>query len=160
MYSTVELTMALWQYHFQLLPNKGFRTLSTGLSLPRDEDGFFDEEPYWKSHSITSQFFEPVAAFLDKGKPWAKDMLLFGCSDGDCLEVYSRNGTVFSASFRLKINQDYSHTLMSIIDFCSTRSLALVDEHLTVLPYDFATISQIIENSSQRRKYDEFAESD
>ena len=151
--------MALWQYNFQILPADGAFKLYPGLSLPYDEnEDMFDEEPYWRSHIVSPELFEPIGKFLKKGKSWSDDILIFGQEDKSCLEIYHSNGVVFSVSFRLQFNQEYSQLLEAMIEFCSKNNMYLIDQELTVLPYDIKLIVELIENSPQLKKYQELSE--
>lgn len=146
--------MALWQYTFQILPKKSFNALKEGMIL-FDEDGLFDDEPYWKYEPINKNYFEDVTQFLSKGKSWSKKIDLFGSEESNCIEVLfdAHTNNIESASLRIDFTSDFESLLRGIVDFCIYKELILLDEEMQIVPLNFESIIHIINSSIQLKMY-------
>ncbi|MBK8624879.1 MAG: hypothetical protein IPN86_04775 [Saprospiraceae bacterium] len=147
--------MALWQYTFQILPKKSFSTLRRD-----DENTLFDDEPYWKYEPINKNYFEGVGQLLIKGKSWSKEIDLFGNEKSNCLEILFDTPTynIKSVSLRIDFTSEYELVLRGIIDFCIYKELIILDEELQTIPLNYESISCIINNSPQFKRYNELQE--
>jgi hypothetical protein len=148
--------MALWQYTFQILPQKSFSTLKRDLNL-FDENNLFDDEPYWKYESINKSYFEGVEQLLMKGKSWSQEINLYGSEKSNCLEIFfdTQTSNIKSVSLRIDFTSEFELVLRGIIDFCIYKDLIILDEKLQITPLNYESISSIINNSPQFKRYKE-----
>ena len=150
------LIMALWQYTFQILPKKSFTVLKSDIQL-FDKTNLFDDEPYWKYEPVSKNYFEGVGHLLMKGKSWSKEINLFGSEKSNCLEILFDIQTfnVKSVSLRIDLTSEFELVLRGIIDFCIYKELIILDEELQMVPLNYESISYIINNSLQFKRYNE-----
>lgn len=151
--------MALWQYTFQILPQKSFRALKGELNL-FDQNNLFDDEPYWKYESINKNYFEGVKQFLMKGKSWSQEINLYGSEKSNCLEIFfdQQTSNIKSVSLRIDFTSEFELVLRGIIDFCIYKELIILNEELQITPLNYESIISIINNSSQFKRYNELHE--
>jgi len=151
--------MALWQYTFQILPKKSFSTLKRDINL-FDENNLFDDEPYWKYESINKNYFEGVEQLLMKGKSWSQEINLYGSEKSNCLEIFfdTQTSNIKSVSLRIDFTSEFELVLRGIIDFCIYKELIILDEELQIIPLNYESISCIINNSPQFKRYNELQE--
>jgi hypothetical protein len=151
--------MALWQYTFQILPKKSFSVLKRDKQL-FDGNNLFDDEQYWKYEPINKNYFEGVGQLLMKGKSWSKEINLFGSEKSNCLEILFdvQTGNIKSVSLRIDFTSEFELVLRGIIDFCIYKELIILDEELQMAPLNFESISYIINNSHQFKRYNELQE--
>jgi len=151
--------MALWQYTFQILPKKSFSTSKKDLNL-FDENNLFDDELYWKYESINKCYFEGVEQLLKKGKSWSQEINLYGSEKSNCLEIFfdTQTSNIKSVSLRIDFTSEFELVLRGIIDFCIYKELIILDEELQIIPLNYESISSIINNSPQFKRYHELQE--
>jgi len=140
--------MGLWQVGFFVLPRE-----SAGSRFALDEEGSFDDSPYWLEQKVLPGFFDPIAAFLPVEKSWSEKICLYGSHDSNRVEVSHDNGIVESVSFRIDITSQYETVLAELIEFCILNGLVVLDEKLSALPLNFEVIKFVIENSQQVKGY-------
>ncbi|MFN8337538.1 MAG: hypothetical protein U0T36_00805 [Saprospiraceae bacterium] len=151
--------MALWQYTFQILPKRSFSVLKDDIQI-FDENNLFDDEPYWKFEPINKNYFEGLERLLMKGKSWSKEIYLFGSEESNCLEVLFdlQTDNVKSVSLRIDFTSEFETVLRGVIDFCIYNELIILDEKLQIVPLNYESVSHIINNSSQFKRYNELQE--
>lgn len=151
--------MAIWQYTFRILPKKSFSVLKSDRQL-FDENNLFDDEPYWMYEPINKNYFEGIGEIIQEGKSWSKDIKQYGNLESNCLEVLfdGRTNNVESVSFRIDFTSEFEMVLRGVIDFCIYNELIILDEKLQIVHLNYESISHIINNSSQFKRYNELQE--
>lgn len=150
--------MALWQYTFLILPKTSFSVLKNDTQF-FDENNLFDDEPFWKYEPINKSYFEGVGQLLIEGESWSKEINLFGSEKSNCLEIFFDKQTcnIKSVSLRVDFTSQFELFLRGIIDFCIYKELIILDEELHRVPLNFESITSIISNSPQFKKYNELS---
>lgn len=148
--------MALWQYTFQILPKKSFSALKKDMQL-FDENNLFDDEPFWKYEPIKKSYYEGLDKLLKEGKSWSKDIKQYGNLESNCIEISfdSQTENVESILFRVDFTSAYESVLRGFIDFCIYKDLIILDEELQLVSLNYESISYIINNSPQIKRYNE-----
>lgn len=141
--------MGLWQVGFFVIPKASAKDDKFEL----DEEGSFDDAPYWNDQKVLLDFFKPIAKILPLEKSWSEKILLYGHQDSNRFEVFHENGIVESVSFRIDFTSNYESVLSELIEFFILNGLIVLDENLNVLPLNFEAIKSVIENSPQVKKY-------
>jgi hypothetical protein len=151
--------MALWQYSFQILPQKSFRILNKNSEF-FDENNLFDDELYWMYEPINKVYFEGIGQILAKGKSWSKEISLFGDEKSNCLEILfdTQTNNIRSVSLRIDFTSEFEVILRGIVDFCIYNELVLLDEELLAIPLNYESIVCVINSSSQFKKYNKLRE--
>jgi hypothetical protein len=144
--------MALWQYHFHLLPRLAVEALWSEHNISFEEEGF-DDDPFWKFEPVNKNIFQPIEIILPKNQSWSNSIEQYGVLDSNCLEVsFNRDDTVASASFRINYTINYTDLLNKLIDFFITNHLVIVTEELNIISPNFEAVDNIIQNCPQRLK--------
>lgn len=148
--------MSLWQYTFQILPKKSLSSLKRDINL-FDENNLFDDEPYWKYEFINKNYFEGVEQLLVKGRSWSQEINLYGSEKSNCLEIFFdiQTSNIKSVSLRIDFTSEFELFLRGFIDFCIYKELIILDEELQIIPLNNESISSIINNSPQFKRYNE-----
>ena len=88
--------MAIWQYHFDLLPSEYIIPGETNFQIFVEELGFNDKI-FWENSKYTIEDFEPIGKLLPVGESWSKKLTVFGDLTSNCFEVWCKNGIVYGA---------------------------------------------------------------
>jgi hypothetical protein len=153
--------MAIWQYTFHILPAISVEALDKDLILKRDEDGLYDDEPFWKYSPTHKSLFWGIEKILSKSKSWSKHIDQYGNLESNCFEIsFEDDELISSVSFRIDYTTEYDIILRMIIEFCILNGLKILDEKWEVISNNFETIKNIIEIAPQRRIYKVLSNSD
>lgn len=145
--------MALWQCAFFVVPRDSGDCLKKSEF---DDEWGFDDSWCWKNTYVKHEFFDPVAEFLPKTRPWRKELYIFGGVDSNVFEVSTESGFVISVSFRIDFSSEYEYVLSSIIEFCLLHGLWIISQELEILPLNFTAVKKHITDSAQFKKYHAF----
>jgi hypothetical protein len=150
----MKTNMAIWQYTFHLLPAISVEALGKDLIVRRDEDGLYDDEPFWKYNPTNKSLFLEIGKMLSKNKSWSKYIDQYGNLESNYFEIlFEDNDFVSSASFRIDYTTEYDTILNMIIEFCILNGMKIFDEKWDIVPNNLESIKSVIENSSQLKTY-------
>lgn len=88
-----------------------------------NEDGFFEDDICWMKNPISPLFFRDIINIMSEGKPWSKNLLVYGDLESNCFEILSINNIVQSVSFRIDFTSQDETVLSKIIEFCILKGL-------------------------------------
>ncbi|MBP6510208.1 MAG: hypothetical protein KA339_06590 [Candidatus Kapabacteria bacterium] len=150
--------MALWQYTFQIVTKESYEYLHKDSNPVSGEDGF-DEEPYWLLTPTKRSLFDGISSIISKGKSWSDALDVDGNLESNCLNVLFNTATqeVESVSFRIDYTRQYEHVCRAIIEFCILKGMVVLDEKLEIVPMSYEAIKALIEDSPQRKRYDQMS---
>ena len=140
--------MAIWQYHFFLIPGKEAIDLKSAT-----EGDDFDDSIFWEGKNCSVEFFAPLTDLLPRNKSWSNEIELFGKEDETCVELFIERGKVVSSTCRIDFRFDFEFFLSKLTEFCLENDIVLIDEGINLLPLDIPIIVLTIENSPQYKKY-------
>jgi hypothetical protein len=143
--------MALWQISFFILPKA---VLNNKVNFKINEE-CFDDAVFWIQERISPELFKPINKFLPQTKSWRDTLMMFGDENSNRLEVsFNEINIVEAVSFRIDFTSDYEKILRKLIDFFILNGLIILDNKLNILPLNFETLKEMIENSKQVNIYD------
>lgn len=142
--------MAIWQNTFYVLPKESTLDLSPNLHF--NEEGF-DDSIFWKGEKLKPELFNHISTFLPIGKSWSKNLTIYGNVESNCFEVFQKEGSIVSVSFRIDFRSSYERILSELVEFLMMNGFLIVDENLEVLPLNSVVIIQKIKDSAQYKKY-------
>lgn len=143
--------MAIWQIPFFILPEESLRDFPF-----IDDEGIFDDSPYWLERNVTKSFFNHINSFLPQGESWSEQVIVYGNNQSHDVQIYLDVPTqkIISVSLRIDFTHDYHWLIKSIIAFCIDNKLTIISaENLDKVPLNIETITNLIKNSSQVKKY-------
>lgn len=147
--------MAIWQYTFYVVPKESFEIISNNTNFKNDENEF-DDAPYWIINPVSRKYFFPVSKILKKRQSWSSQIDLYGNEESTCFNVFFENNHAISVFFRIDFTSNYEKTLSQILEFCILSGLVVLDENLSVIPLNMEQVKNVIDNSPQLKKYNEF----
>ncbi|MES2485162.1 MAG: hypothetical protein V4581_04335 [Bacteroidota bacterium] len=148
--------MALWQIDFFMLPKESLQA----YPFKKDDEGLFDDTPFWPKKNIDKTFFLPVNDFLPQGNSWSEHVIIFGNETSHRIDlgVHPETGKVESVSLRIDFTKPYLLVLDAILDFCIENNLIiLTNPGLEPVALNFPALEFIIESSPQVSRYRQFS---
>lgn len=150
--------MAIWQYTFHVLHKESVSSLSNDYFFNHDDEGF-DDELFWRKYPLKKNFFYEINSVLKRATSWSNYIDLYGNQESNCFEVlFDERDNVLSVSFRIDFRSNYKSIVRHIIEFCILNGLIILDEDLNIAPLNYEQVENIIETSSQVKKYNELSE--
>ncbi len=82
-----------------------------------------EDDICWMRNPISPFFFRDIINIMSEGKPWSKNLLVYGDLESNCFEILSINNIVQSVSFRIDFTSQDETVLSKIIEFCILKGL-------------------------------------
>ena len=142
--------MAIWQYTFEMIPQKKMLNLNFTSKISRRE---YDKLNIWLGEDRPEIFFNFITQNLPYHKNWNENIRQYGSEDSTCIKLYFEKGFVTEVTIRFDYRTDYLLVLKQIIKFCLLNDLCLIDENLNIVPINLVNIISIIENSQQYKTF-------
>ncbi|TLV02480.1 hypothetical protein [Dyadobacter luticola] len=139
--------MAIWQYHFILVPAASIDTVN--FDDFQTSDGLVDDERFWTVFPMDVSAFMPIKTFIPQKQSWSENIVQFGELDKSCCEIFMEDQRVVSVRFRVDFTSDYSSLLDSMIEFCLFNGISILDEHLSSVPLNALAIALLMQDSPQ-----------
>ncbi len=152
--------MSIYQSQYFIVPRKGNYSLFEGLNLNSFlEDGLFEDDLFWNG---TSMDFQKISAHLqqnlDQDKSWSENLKIYGNNELNHINLFFKEDTIQSMSFRVNFTTDYSTFLNTVIELCKLNDLLIVDNDLNVLSLDYQTLIDNLSNSKTVESFKKFDE--
>jgi len=141
--------MAIWQYTFEIIPRKSLVTIGVTDFLT---DGDYEKYNFWENFDEGINFFISLVVEIGMNESWSEDVVIYGNEESTCIKIFLENDKITGVIVRIDIRYNYSLILNSIIQFCISNGLVILDD-LKILDLDASIISQRIINSDQIAMY-------
>ena len=144
--------MAIWQYHFYILPAKCVANLADEQLYTIFEEGQYVEN-FWAESGMLRYAFNEMNSILPAQKSWCATIDQYGNLESNCFEISYNKSRIEDISFRIKFTDNFDDLLASIIEFCDENNLTILGERYTKLPQELESIKAIIFKSSNATTY-------
>ncbi len=98
--------MAIWQYKLFILPKEEVISYFENQRTIGEDD--FNEIEWWKYRQLTADNFNSLVAQLPQNISWSRDIILFGNTDSNCVELLYENNIAVEVSGRIDLRYDHS----------------------------------------------------
>jgi len=137
--------MAIWQYTFEIIPKEILSELGVSNFISPDDYEKCDFE-------CEMDLVEALVADMMRGESWSEEIIVYGDAESTCIKFFIENEKVTGIIARLDIRYDCSIILNSIVQFCSLRAFAILDED-KILDLNATSIIEHIKESNQLMLY-------
>lgn len=144
--------MAIWQYRMILLPKESL-VKHLGELHEKVNDKDYNRIDFWAGTKYSSSIFSYFDQILPKNKSWSDEIILYGDTNSNCIEIVEENDSISEAIIRIDFRTEYSLALNAVLEFCILNSLILLDNNLRIMDLNETNINVQIFNSKEYKKY-------
>ena len=141
--------MAIWQYTFEIIPRQSLVKMGLTDFLTDDD---YEKYNFWENINDGIEFFSSLIVEMGISEILNDDIVIYGNEDSTCIKIFFENYKITGVIVRIDIRYNYSLIVNSIVKFCTSNELIILDD-LKILDLNAELISQRIENSNQIAMY-------
>ncbi|MES2653227.1 MAG: hypothetical protein V4663_15915 [Bacteroidota bacterium] len=135
--------MAIWQYKLFILPKEEVISYFENQRTIGEDD--FNEIEWWKYRQLTADNFNSLVAQLPQNISWSRDIILFGNTDSNCVELLYENNIAVEVSGRIDLSYDYSQFVSLLCNIAQENECIFLSSSLEILNPDITTIQNDID---------------
>ncbi len=145
--------MAIWKYHFNVLPAKYIQAFTEAQLSTLHDEGLHGEDAFWSDSGILRYAFHDIKIILPAHKSWSNNIDQYGNLESNCFEVLYDKSRVESVSFRIDFTSNFDNILTYIVEFCVKHGLTILGDECRRMPDTLDGIKDIIYSSSNATTY-------
>jgi len=107
--------MAIWQFLIELIPRDWAEENSFNSSLLQSDEGY-ETQIAWEGRQSEIYIVPVLTKIFPLAESWHEDLISFGDSSSDDIEVWHQDKVIIGISFRIDVRKDFKRTVVKLVN--------------------------------------------